>query len=76
MKQVKYDLVLIGATGFTGKLVAEYIAREYGVKNKNFVWAIAGRNQNKLNQLKNHLKHIEPPAQDLPIRLEDKQDKS
>ena len=66
MKQVKYDLVLIGATGFTGKLVAEYLAKEYGVKNGDFVWAIAGRNQNKLNYLKNHLKDIDPEAKDLP----------
>ena len=34
---------MIGATGFTGKLVAEYLAREYGVKNENFVWADTGR---------------------------------
>ena len=76
MKQVKYDLVLIGATGFTGKLVAEYLAKEYGVKNENFVWAIAGRNQNKLNHLKNHLKDIDPEAQDLPILLADNHDKN
>ena len=38
MKQVKYDLVLIGATGFTGKLVAEYLVKEYGVKVFNLYW--------------------------------------
>jgi hypothetical protein len=26
----KYDVVVLGATGFTGKLVAEYIAKTYG----------------------------------------------
>ena len=36
MKEIKYDLVLIGATGFTGKLVAEYLTKEYGAKNEKF----------------------------------------
>ena len=76
MKQVKYDLVLIGATGFTGKLVAEYLALEYGVKNKNFVWAIAGRSQNKLNDLKFFLKDIDPEAEDLPTLIADNHDRS
>ena len=70
MKQIKYDLVLIGATGFTGKLVAEYIAKEYGVKNENFVWAIAGRNQNKLNHLRDHLKEIDPKIDIQYFRLD------
>ena len=76
MKQIKYDLVLIGATGFTGKLVAEYLAKEYGVKNENFVWAIAGRSQNKLNDLKIFLKDIDPEAEDLPALLADSYDRS
>ncbi len=76
MKQLKYDLVLIGATGFTGKLVAEYLAKEYGVKNENFVWAIAGRSQNKLNDLKIFLKDIDPEAEDLPALLADSYDRS
>jgi hypothetical protein len=29
----KYDVVVLGATGFTGKLVAEYIVKTYGGKN-------------------------------------------
>ena len=47
MKNIKYDLVLFGATGFTGRLVAEYLTKEYGVSNKKFVWAIAGREKKK-----------------------------
>ena len=38
----------MGATGFTGKLVVEYLIKYYGVKNQKFTWAIAGRNQKKL----------------------------
>ena len=42
-----YDLVVFGATGFTGKLVAEYIA-SVGTRAR---WAIAGRNRDKLQAL-------------------------
>ena len=75
MKQIKYDLVLIGATGFTGKLVAEYITKEYGAKNEKFVWAIAGRNINKLNELKSSLSEFDPEAKNLPILIADSYDK-
>lgn len=42
-----YDLVLFGATGFTGKLVAEYLAKHA----KGLVWAVAGRNEAKLREV-------------------------
>jgi len=42
-----FDLVVFGATGFTGKLVADYIARSA----KQPRWAIAGRNKTKLEAL-------------------------
>jgi len=40
----KFDLVVMGATGFTGKLVVDYLART----QKDLNWAIAGRNRAKL----------------------------
>src|SRR6476619_3096709 len=46
MRDREFDLVVFGATGFTGRLVAEYIARQ---KPKR--WAIAGRNKDKLAAL-------------------------
>lgn len=48
------DLVVWGATGFTGRLVAEYLLAQYGV-DKTLRWAIAGRNQSKLDALKTQL---------------------
>ena len=42
-----YDLVVFGATGFTGQLVADYIAK-VGAPAR---WAIAGRNRDKLAAL-------------------------
>ena len=51
--QKKLDLVIWGATGFTGQLVCEYIANSYNSKDLN--WTIAGRNEEKLLKLKNRL---------------------
>ena len=45
-----YDIVVFGVTGFTGKLVLEYIIKYYGVKNDLFKWALAGRNEKKLKE--------------------------
>jgi short subunit dehydrogenase-like uncharacterized protein len=47
----KYDFVIFGATGFTGKLVVEYAINKYGC-NDDISWAIAGRNKEKLEKLK------------------------
>lgn len=47
MSEREFDLVLFGATGFTGRLVAEYLrdrAKEAGVR-----WAVAGRDPGKLS---------------------------
>ena len=51
--QKDLDLVIWGATGFTGKLVCEYITNSY--KSKDLNWTIAGRNEEKLLKLKNRL---------------------
>jgi len=47
MSEREFDLVMFGATGFTGRLVADYIAKQ---KPKKF--AIAGRSREKLNALR------------------------
>jgi short subunit dehydrogenase-like uncharacterized protein len=43
--QRQYDLVLFGATGFTGGLTAEYLAAKAG---ETMRWALVGRNRSKL----------------------------
>ena len=73
-KNIKYDLVIMGATGFTGKLVVEYLIRYYGTKNEKFTWAIAGRNQKKLEKLKTSFHEIDPHSKNLPILLVDSHD--
>jgi len=50
METRNYDIVVWGATGFTGRLVVEYLARKYPPNNK-IRWAIAGRNREKLDAL-------------------------
>jgi short subunit dehydrogenase-like uncharacterized protein len=51
MAQRAFDVVVFGATGFTGGLVAEYLARHtQGVR-----WAIAGRDRQKLEAVKQKL---------------------
>lgn len=53
----EYDLVLIGATGYTGALTAEHIAKHLPT---NLRWAIAGRSSTKLNELAATLKELGP----------------
>ena len=49
----KYDIILYGATGFTGKRSVEYFQKHAA---KTVKWAIAGRNKQKLLALKEALK--------------------
>lgn len=48
----KYDVVVFGATGYTGLLTAEYLARNAPPDLK---WALAGRNPDKLAEARAHL---------------------
>lgn len=54
MSEREFDLIVFGATGFTGTLVAEYLLKQYGLRG-NLRWAIAGRSQGKLEALKAEL---------------------
>lgn len=46
----EFDVIVWGATGFTGQLVLDYLVKQYGV-GKSLKWAIAGRNEEKLNMV-------------------------
>ena len=54
MSEKEFDLVVFGASGYTGKLVAEYIQNEYG-GDQSLKWALAGRNKDKLAGIKEDL---------------------
>ena len=45
--QKPLDLIVFGATGFTGRLVAEYLQQSHGI-DQGLRWALAGRNLDKL----------------------------
>jgi short subunit dehydrogenase-like uncharacterized protein len=47
MSSSKFDIVVYGATGFTGQLIAEYLAAHYTGKDDP-KWAMAGRSTEKL----------------------------
>lgn len=56
MAERKFDLVLFGATGFTGTLAAKYLASKYG--DSSLKWAIAGRSKSKLEALREQCKGL------------------
>ena len=62
----KFDIVVYGATGFTGQLVAEYLAASYR-NDKQLKWAMAGRSLDKLAHVRDA---IGAPA-DTPLIVAD-----
>lgn len=63
----EFDVILWGASGFTGRLVAEHLLNIYGA-GKNLSWAIAGRNQQKLEHIRARL---DADAEEIPILIGD-----
>ena len=64
MAEREHDVVVFGATGFTGALTAEYLAGAAGAGR----WAIAGRSRDKLEALRERL------GADVPIVVSDVRD--
>lgn len=50
----EFDIVVYGATGYTGRLVAEHLAKRYGVGG-TIKWAMAGRSADKLAQVRDEI---------------------
>jgi short subunit dehydrogenase-like uncharacterized protein len=50
----KFGVVVYGATGYTGRLVCEYLNNQYGV-NGDVKWAMAGRSEKKLVQVRDEM---------------------
>jgi short subunit dehydrogenase-like uncharacterized protein len=69
-----FDLIVFGATGFTGRLVAQYLLQAYGAGGEHEheapTWAMAGRSLSKLQQVRDSMGG---PA-DLPLITVDAQD--
>ena len=47
----EFDIIIWGASGFTGRLVAEYLFKKYGTTG-DLKWAMAGRNAAKLETVR------------------------
>ena len=52
----KYDIILFGATGFTGQYVARELARV--ASYEKISWAVAGRNLQKLKQVLDSVQQV------------------
>jgi short subunit dehydrogenase-like uncharacterized protein len=59
-----HDIVLFGATGFTGGLTAEYLAAHAPESTR---WALAGRNLQKLEAVRSRLSQEHPDRAELPL---------
>jgi short subunit dehydrogenase-like uncharacterized protein len=53
MADREFDIIVYGATGFTGRLVAEYLARHYA--DGTLKWAMAGRSMTKLERVRGEI---------------------
>ena len=62
MANKEFDIVVYGATGFTGRLVAEYLTLR-GIKG----WAMAGRNEAKLQEVRDEV----GVSKDIPLLVAD-----
>ncbi len=71
--QRPYDIVLLGATGFTGALTAEYLARH---APDGCRWALAGRNRERLEKVRSRLVAIDPALAALPLVEADSADEA
>lgn len=52
MTERKYDVIILGATGFTGQITSRYLASH--VETEGIRWAIAGRNKEKLENVRHN----------------------
>ena len=52
MASREFDIIVYGATGFTGRLVAEYLTQHYAGRKDAPKWAMAGRSAAKLAQVR------------------------
>ena len=66
------DLVLLGATGFTGGLTADYLARHAPAGLR---WAIAGRSLDRLEAVRARLAAVDPALGDLELLVADSADR-
>ncbi|RLA37553.1 MAG: saccharopine dehydrogenase, partial [Gammaproteobacteria bacterium] len=70
--QRQYDLVVWGASGFTGRLVVEYLVKKYPLGG-DLRWAVAGRDRSKLESV---LAEVPGSNQQPPMIIADSHDEA
>lgn len=65
------DVIVYGATGYTGQLVAEHFARHYGAHG-NIRWALAGRSIERLSRVRDEI----GASANVPLLAADASDRS
>ena len=71
-KQREFDLIVLGATGFTGQLLVDYLLSRHGADG-DLRWALAGRSQERLAAVRTELGES---AAALPLIVADSHDRS
>jgi short subunit dehydrogenase-like uncharacterized protein len=69
----EYDLILVGASGFVGKLATQHLLEKYGSTDAPFSWALAARNKERLTQVHRDIGKPERLAE-VPVILGDVDD--
>ena len=70
----RLDVVVFGATGFAGRLVAEYLAERYA--GSDIRWAMAGRSEDKLARVRAEIAEQHPAAKDVELIVADSGDRA
>ncbi len=65
----EFDLIVYGATGYTGRLVAEYLVQRHGA-DPSLKWSMAGRSHGKLREVRGEI----DPAETTPFVVADADD--
>ena len=76
MSERDLDVVVYGATGFTGRLVAEYLLERYGADGE-LRWAMAGRSAEKLEKIRAEIGEVTGSASGaIPLVVADASDET
>jgi short subunit dehydrogenase-like uncharacterized protein len=66
----EFDVIIYGSTGYTGRLVAEYMVQQYGASADAPKWAMAGRSLKKLEEVRDLI----GAPKDIPLVVADSDD--
>jgi short subunit dehydrogenase-like uncharacterized protein len=72
---MKFDIIVYGATSFVGQILCRYLAtRTLQVELKSLKWALAGRSKAKLEEIRKEITGINPSCAELSLIVADAAD--